>query len=73
MNSNRRTSLLACIALALAFLAGAVALCFEVPLTVVLSPEGKVEALWNKPLSDGEAGDVVEIQLSRVSLTERAG
>jgi len=32
----------------------------EVPLTVVLSPAGKVEALWNKPLSAGEMGDVVE-------------
>jgi peroxiredoxin len=32
----------------------------QVPLTVVLSAQGEVEAFWDKPLSEGEAGDVVE-------------
>lgn len=73
MNSNRQTSLLTCIALALAFVAGAVALDFEVPLTAMRSSEGRVEALWNRPLSHGEVWDVVEIHLFRVSLTARAG
>jgi len=32
----------------------------EVPLTVALDAEGVVQAVWNKPLDDGEAGDVLE-------------
>lgn len=32
----------------------------EVPLTVVVDPQGRVQALWDKPLTEGEAGDVIE-------------
>ena len=32
----------------------------EVPLTVVVDPRGVVQAVWNKPLDDGEVGDVIE-------------
>jgi hypothetical protein len=73
MNSNRRTSLLTYIALALAVLAGAAVLDFEVPLTMARSSEGQVETLWNEPLSNGEGWDVVQPYLSRVPLTARAG
>jgi hypothetical protein len=73
MNSNRRTSLLAYIALALAVLAGFAVLDFESLLATARSPEGQVEALWNEPPSDGEVWDVVQPHLSRVPLTARAG
>ena len=73
MSSNRRTSLLAYIALALTFLAGVAVLDFEAPLTTARSPEGHVEVLRNEPLSDGEVWDVVQPHLSRVPLTARAG
>ena len=73
MSSNRRTSLLAYIALALTFLAGVAVLDFEVPLTTARSPEGQVEALWSEPLREGEVWDVVQPHLSRVPLTARAG
>jgi peroxiredoxin len=32
----------------------------EVPLTVVVDPQGKVQAVWDKPLDEGEVGDVIE-------------
>ncbi|HLG14067.1 MAG TPA: redoxin domain-containing protein [Blastocatellia bacterium] len=32
----------------------------EVPLTLVLDSRGIVRALWDKPLDDGEVGDVIE-------------
>ena len=32
----------------------------EVPLTVLLDQQGKVQAVWNKPLDEGEVGDVIE-------------
>lgn len=32
----------------------------EVPLTVVLDPQGVVQAVWDKPLDEGEVGDVIE-------------
>jgi peroxiredoxin len=32
----------------------------EVPLTVVVDPQGIVQAVWNKPLDEGEVGDVIE-------------
>ena len=32
----------------------------EVPLTVVVDPRGIVQAVWNKPLDEGEVGDVLE-------------
>ena len=73
MSSNRRTSLLAYIALALTVLAGVAVLDFEAPLTTACSLEGQVEALWNEPLSDRELWDVVQPYLSRVPLTARAG
>jgi len=73
MSANRRTSLLAYIALALAVLAGFAVLDFELPLTTARSSEGQVEALWNESLSDREVWDVVQPYLSRVPLTARAG
>lgn len=73
MSFDRRTSLLAYIALALAVLAGFAVLDFEVPLTTARPHEGRAEALWNEPLRDGEVWDVVQPHLSRVPLTARAG
>ena len=32
----------------------------EVPLTIVVDPRGIVQALWDKPLDEGEVGDVIE-------------
>ena len=32
----------------------------EVPLTVLLDQQGKVQAVWDKPLDEGEVGDVIE-------------
>ena len=32
----------------------------EVPLTVVVDAQGNVLAVWDKPLDDGEVGDVIE-------------
>ena len=32
----------------------------EVPLTVVVDARGVVQAVWNKPLDEGEVGDVIE-------------
>ena len=32
----------------------------EVPLTVVVDAQGIVLAVWDKPLDDGEVGDVIE-------------
>lgn len=33
----------------------------EVPLTVVLDARGIVQAVWDKPLDEGEVGDVIEV------------
>lgn len=33
----------------------------EVPLTVVADREGTVKAVWDKPLDEGEVGDVIEV------------
>ena len=32
----------------------------EVPLTVLVDQQGKVQAVWDKPLDEGEVGDVIE-------------
>ena len=32
----------------------------EVPLTVVVDARGFVQAVWDKPLNEGEVGDVIE-------------
>ncbi len=33
----------------------------EVPLTVILDAQGIVQAVWDKPLDEGEVGDVIEV------------
>ncbi|MBI3650411.1 MAG: redoxin domain-containing protein [Acidobacteria bacterium] len=33
----------------------------EVPLTVLVNQQGKVQAVWSKPLDEGEVGDVIEM------------
>lgn len=32
----------------------------EVPLTMLVDQQGKVQAIWDKPLDEGEVGDVIE-------------
>lgn len=32
----------------------------EVPLTVLVDQQGRVQAVWDKPLDEGEVGDVIE-------------